>query len=203
MTVRPASQDPAAAFGRDQTAKGQESGRYQTVVMDPPWEVKRGPVWGSKGQATRDLPYPTMSVHEIAALPIDCLAARRSHLYVWTINAYIDATYELVREWGFAPSTLLTWCKRPKGIGLGGAFTITTEHVLFARRGLLANTARLDSTWWQWKRQAGPHSQKPEAFLDIVESVSPGPYLEMFSRRARLGWDTWGDEALHGTGLVA
>jgi N6-adenosine-specific RNA methylase IME4 len=37
----------------------------------------------------------------------------------------------------------------------------------------------------------------------MVEQVSPGPYLEMFSRRARLGWDTWGDESLHGTAAMA
>jgi N6-adenosine-specific RNA methylase IME4 len=40
------------------------------------------------------------------------------------------------------------------------------------------------------------HSQKPEAFLDLIERVSPGPYLELFARRNRLGWDTWGDQAL-------
>lgn len=177
--------------------------RYATIVADPPWDVKRGPVWGSKGQPTRELPYPTMTLPEIAALPVDSLAADDAHLYVWTINAYVADTYALVRGWGFLPSTLLTWCKRPKGIGIGGAYTITTEHILFARRGKLATKQRIDSTWWQWKRQSGPHSQKPEAFLDIVESVSPGPYLEMFSRRARLGWQTWGNEALHGTGMVA
>jgi hypothetical protein len=48
--------------------------------------------------------------------------------------------------------------------------------------------------WFQWPR--GAHSAKPEAFLDMVEQVSPGPYLEMFARRNRLGWDTWGNEAL-------
>ncbi len=82
------------------------------------------------------------------------------------------------------------------GMGLGGAFVQTTEHVLFARRGTLPAQQRIDSTWWNWKR--GQHSAKPDAFLDIVEAVSPGPYLEMFSRRARLGWDTWGNESLHG-----
>lgn len=50
------------------------------------------------------------------------------------------------------------------------------------------------SRWFQWPRQA--HSQKPEAFLDLVEQVSPGPYLEMFARRARFGWDYWGDQSL-------
>jgi N6-adenosine-specific RNA methylase IME4 len=49
--------------------------------------------------------------------------------------------------------------------------------------------------WWEWSRSGG-HSAKPEAFIDLVEQVSPGPYLEMFARRNRLGWDTWGNEAL-------
>lgn len=53
---------------------------------------------------------------------------------------------------------------------------------------------RCPTRWWQWPRRA--HSEKPEAFLDVVESVSPAPRLEMFARRQRLGWDTWGDEAL-------
>lgn len=55
--------------------------------------------------------------------------------------------------------------------------------------------------WFTWNR--GAHSSKPEAFLDIVEQVSPGPYLELFARRQRLGWDTWGDEALNHVDLGA
>ena len=50
------------------------------------------------------------------------------------------------------------------------------------------------TTWFVWPR--AEHSRKPDAFYDLVEQVSPGPYLEMFSRRSRLGWDTWGNEAL-------
>jgi N6-adenosine-specific RNA methylase IME4 len=46
------------------------------------------------------------------------------------------------------------------------------------------------------ERRSNMHSAKPEAFYDLVESVSPGPYLELFARRQRLGWDTWGNEAL-------
>jgi N6-adenosine-specific RNA methylase IME4 len=57
-----------------------------------------------------------------------------------------------------------------------------------------AKITRAPGRWFQWKR--GAHSAKPEAFLDLVEQVSPGPYLEMFARRNRLGWDTWGNEAL-------
>lgn len=85
------------------------SGTYATIVADPPWDVGRGPEWNSNG-ASRPLTYPTMSVEEIAALPVRDLAAKNAHLYIWTINAYIEQTYEIARRWGFKPSTLLTWC---------------------------------------------------------------------------------------------
>jgi N6-adenosine-specific RNA methylase IME4 len=138
-----------------------------------------------------------MSLDEIAALPVGDIAKRDAHLYVWTINAYVEQTYELARGWGFAPRTLLTWTKAPMGIGPGGAFSQTTEHILFCRRGQLPAKRRLDSTWWQWPR--GSHSRKPDAFLDLVEQVSPGPYAELFARRARFGWDyPIGDQALGG-----
>lgn len=167
--------------------------RYSTIVADPPWDVGRGPEWASNG-ASRPLTYPTMDVDAIAALPVAQLAEKRAHLYVWTINAYVEETYDIVRHWGFKPSTLLTWCKKPNGIGLGGTYSLTTEHVLFARRGVCPAAERVDTTWWEWNR--GKHSAKPEAFLDLVERVSPAPRLEMFARRDRLGWDTWGNESL-------
>ncbi len=68
---------------------------------------------------------------------------------------------------------------------------------LNARKGTAppVSLTRTDGRWFQWPR--GRHSQKPEAFQDLVETVSPGPYLEMFARRQRLGWDTWGNEALN------
>jgi N6-adenosine-specific RNA methylase IME4 len=167
--------------------------RYRTIVADPPWDVGRGPEWGSNG-ASRPLTYPTMDVDEIARLPIRDFAERNAHLYLWTINAYVEETYEIARLWGFKPSTLLTWCKPPNGLGLGGTYSLTTEHVLFCRRGVCPADERIDSTWWQWSR--GKHSAKPEAFLDMVERVSPAPRLEVFARRARFGWDYAGDGSL-------
>lgn len=175
------------------------SGRYRTIVADPPWRVHRPPGW--KVGPNRPLPYATMSLTEIAALPIASLADETCHLYVWTINRYVQQTYEMVRAWGFAPSTLLVWAKTPQGMGPGGHYALTTEYVLFARRGIEgANpTVRHPTSWWSWPR--GVHSAKPDAFLDIVEQVSPPPRAELFSRRARFGWDyPIGDRAL---GVVA
>ena len=173
--------------------------KYKTIVADPPWQVGRGPEWSSNGKS-RPLTYPTMSLEEIAAIPVEEQADDGAHLYLWTINKYIEQTYGIARAWGFEPSTLLTWCKAPHGIGLGGTYSLTTEHCLFARRGTCAASIRVDSTWWEWKH--GRHSAKPEAFLDMVESVSPGPYLELFARTNRLGWHTWGNESLNHVKLV-
>ncbi len=185
-----------------------EQKRYRAIVADPPWEQPGGPGFDGRGHAsrvkrnaTRPLPYPTMSLAEIAALPIGDLAEADAHLYLWVTNRYVRHSYALVEGWGFSPSTLLTWAKAPMGLGLGGAYVQTTEHILFARRGSLSPLRRTDRTCWQWRRpynEAGKpaHSRKPDGFLDVVEQVSPGPYVELFSRRARLGWDTWGDQSL-------
>ncbi|MFZ4597808.1 MAG: MT-A70 family methyltransferase [Terrimicrobiaceae bacterium] len=166
---------------------------YRCVVVDPPWDVMKGAPQGRPEgvqMASEKLDYPTMSVAEIAALKIP--AADDAHLYIWTINKYIRETYDIAREWGFSPSTMLFWLKTPKGMGLGGAFVPCVEPILFCRRGKLPIKSRCNRNWWGWPR--GKHSQKPEAFQTVVESVSPGPYLEMFARRKRPGWHSWGNE---------
>jgi N6-adenosine-specific RNA methylase IME4 len=191
------------------------SQRYRTLVADPPWPIKdtgirTAPKNGNweRGAGTTGkrsiVPYQRMSLDAIAAMPVGDLAEREAHLYLWAVNAFLTDAYDVARAWGFKPSTLLTWCKKPMGLGLGGAFVPTTEFVLFCRRGTLAHKTRVDSTWFQWRRPyigaGGPtHSAKPDAFLDVVEQVSPGPYAELFSRRSRLGWDyPIGDQALGG-----
>lgn len=170
--------------------------KYRTIVADPPWEVKRssGYRWreGRPSGERLALPYPTMTVAEIAALPINAIAERDAHLYLWTIQSKLQDAFDIAAAWGFRVSCTLIWCKGATGV-VGGAFCSNTEFALFCRRGTLAHKARVTSQWFQWKR--GPHSAKPEAFIDMVEQVSPGPYVELFSRRHRLGWDVWGNES--------
>lgn len=174
-------------------------GRYRTIVADPPWEMPSGgPYRGSARYKRRPstLPYDTLSVEAIAALPVHELSETEAHLYLWVPNAHLFSARTVCAAWKFKPAQMLVWCKTPRGLGLGGAFTNTTEFVLFARRGSLATKTRIDTTWFHWTRPHNNHSAKPEAFLDLVEQVSPGPYLELFARRNRLGWDTWGNESL-------
>jgi N6-adenosine-specific RNA methylase IME4 len=178
--------------------------RYRTIVADPPWQQPSGgpkpkAIWNA-GVPSR-LPYNTLTLGDIETLPISRLADVNAHLYLWTTNHYLERSFDVVRGWGFEPSTVLVWAKTPRGIGMGGAFTVATEFVVFCRRGSLAFQEKQDRNWWNWTR--GRHSQKPEAFLDLVEQVSPGPYLELFARRNRLGWSTWGNEALEHVDLGA
>ena len=177
--------------------------KYRTIVADPPWPQKdsgprtepvRGGWAAPKWIGTRSVvPYPRMSLDEITALPIRAMADTNAHLYLWTTNRFLKNAYSIAEEWGFKASTVLTWCKAPMGLGMGGTFANTTEFCLFCRRGAQPAKQRIDSTWFAWPR--GKHSQKPEAFIDLVEQVSPGPYVELFSRRHRLGWDVWGNES--------
>lgn len=172
------------------------SGPYATVVADPPWAYDEG--WAPFGPTShggdqpnrRPLPYSAMSVEEIAALPVQQLVGTDAHLYLWTTNRYLRAAYDVAEAWGFRFSQVLVWAKPPMGIGPGGAFSNTTEFVLFCRRGKLKHQDRIDSTWWNWTRRS--HSEKPPAFMDMIERVSPGPYVELFSRSPRMGWDSWG-----------
>lgn len=177
---------------------------YRTIVADPPWEMDTRRIGGSnwaKGQRARTgFAYPTMPTEDIKALPVADLAADDAHLYLWTVQRHLRASFEVAEAWGFRPAATLVWCKQRGGF-IGGAFFSNVEFVLYCRRGKLAHNTRVNSQWFDWPR--GEHSAKPEAFLDLVEQVSLGPYLEMFARRDRLGWDTWGNESLGTAEMVA
>lgn len=192
--------------------------RYRTIVADPPWAYPEGWPVGSENDhvspyaARRGVPfekgrrsplrYEQMSVEEIAGLSVQSLAADDAHLYLWTTNRYLWDAKAVAEAWGFRFAQLLVWAKKPMGIGPGGTWAQSTEYVLFCRRGSLKSLRRFDSTWFNWKRMGKAHSRKPDAFLDMVEQASPGPYVEMFARRARFGWDYWGDQSL-GTAEMA
>ena len=157
---------------------------WPTIVIDPPWRYDNVATRG----AAEDH-YPTMSLGELVDL--DLPAADNAHLYLWVTNGFLPDGFDLLDAWGYRYKTVLTWCK--PSIGMGNYFRNNTEHVLFGVRGSLPTQRKDVGTWFAADR--GPHSSKPESFYDLVESCSPGPYLEMFARRRRFGWDTWGNEA--------
>lgn len=188
---------------------------YRTIVADPPWRYSAtSEAKPQAGRSSRMVEghYQTMSVEEIAALPVAELAHESAHLYLWVTNPRIYGNQkdsggrgmmpiDIVHAWGFEYTTLLTWVKTGAP-GMGFYFRGMTEHCIFATRKKCPIPAEIrESNVITAPR--GRHSEKPDAFMDMVERVSPGPYLELFSRRARFGWDTWGDQALGGLELTA
>jgi N6-adenosine-specific RNA methylase IME4 len=159
-----------------------------TIVMDPPWD------WGDEGdcdQFGRARPtYETMSFAEL--LELELPAEKNAHLYLWITNRSLPKGFELIEQWGFRYITLLTWCK--PHFGMGNYFRGSTEHVMFAVKGSLPLLRSDVGTWFEAPRP-GKHSSKPEAFYELVQSCSPGPWLEMFARSERPGWVSWGAEA--------
>jgi N6-adenosine-specific RNA methylase IME4 len=136
-----------------------------------------------------------MTLGEICNLGIDLVSfvANPAHLYLWIPNHHlIRGIGEKVCEaWGFRPITLVTWCK-PQ-IGVGYYFRNNTEHLIFAIRGTgLQTKDRTQATWEKADRLK--HSQKPDIFYEIIEKMSYPPYLELFARSRREGWDCWGNE---------
>lgn len=161
-------------------------GAFRVIAADPPWQYDNKATRG----AAEDH-YSTMTIEELCALDVIDRAADDAHLYLWTTNGFLRESFDVLDAWGFSYKTCLTWVK-PQ-MGLGNYFRSSTEHVLFGVRGKLATADRALMNWFQAPR--GRHSKKPDSFYDLVERASPGPYLELFARRRRFGWEHWGVEA--------
>lgn len=165
--------------------------KFPTIVIDPPWD------WADEGdvnQLGRAKPdYATMTIDQLLALPVGDFADTDCHLYMWITNRSLPKGFQLLDAWGFRYVTCITWVK--PSFGMGNYFRGQTEHVLFGVRGSQMLKRRDASTVFQAPRGTGGHSSKPEAFAELVESCSPGPYLEMFSRTERPDWAHWGENA--------
>lgn len=186
--------------------------KYSTIVADPPWHYpdfvsypgtrvdrnKEG-LKGGQRRITKPLPYPSMTVEEICALPVVDLAERDCALWLWTTSAYLRPAFDVVEAWGFQYRQMLVWYKNTARPHLGGSVAPNhAEFLLVAKRGK-PEMGRLESSVIVCPGNSGgspKHSRKPEVFLDLIEQASPAPRLEMFARRNRFGWSTWGNESL-------
>lgn len=174
--------------------------RFATVMADPPWRFanRTGKMAPEHRRLSR---YGTMTVEEIGALPVADIAAPTAHLYLWVPNALLPEGLQVMNAWGFEYKTNLVWHKLRKdggsdGRGVGFYFRNVTELILFGVRGRNARTLPPGRTQVNYlgtrKRE---HSRKPDEQYALIESCSPGPYLELFARGARPNWAVWGNQA--------
>ncbi len=174
--------------------------KFGTIMADPPWRFKNctGKIAPEHKRMTR---YETMSLDDIKQLPVNEVAAETAHLYLWVPNALLPNGLEVMRAWGFSYKANLVWHKVRKdggsdGRGVGFYFRNVTEIILFGTRGKNARTLspgrRQVNLFGTRKRE---HSRKPDEQYAIIESCSPGPYLELFARGKQENWTAWGNQA--------
>jgi N6-adenosine-specific RNA methylase IME4 len=172
--------------------------RFSTILADPPWQFQNrtGKV---APEHRRLLRYPTMELQEIMDLPVGNFAAARSHLYLWVPNALLMEGLRVMKAWGFTYKSNIVWFKirkdaGPDGRGVGFYFRNVTELVLFGVRGSMRTLKPGRTQVNMLATRKREHSRKPDEIYDIIESCSPGPYLELFARFRRNGWSQWGNE---------
>jgi N6-adenosine-specific RNA methylase IME4 len=174
-------------------------GPWGTVLADPPWRFmnRTGKVAPEHRRLSR---YDTLTVDEIAAIPVSSVASERSHCYLWVPNALLREGLRVLEAWGYTYKTNIVWHKVRRdgasdGRGVGFYFRNVTELVLFGVRGSIRTLRpgrRQTNLVATRKRE---HSRKPDELYEIIEACSLGPYLELFARYPREGWTSWGDEA--------
>lgn len=162
-----------------------EGHKFGTIYADPPWS------YGNQGtRSATDNHYETMTLEEIAALPVAELAAEQCHLHLWTTNAFLHDSFHLFEQWGFDFKSLLVWDKDK--FGIGNYWRLQTEYLLLGVKGGLTFLNHSQPNIVRGARTR--HSAKPEQVRRMIEKVSPGPRLEMFARRISEGWVAWGNE---------
>jgi len=174
--------------------------KFRTILADPPWQFQNrtGKMAPEHKRLNR---YGTMMLPDILALPVAQLADDPAHLYLWVPNALLPEGLQVMQAWGFQYKSNIVWHKirkdgGPDGRGVGFYFRNTTELLLFGVRGKNARTLapgrRQVNIIKTMKRE---HSRKPDEQYELIESCSPGDYLELFARGSREGWATWGNQA--------
>jgi N6-adenosine-specific RNA methylase IME4 len=176
-----------------------ENKGYKTILADPPWRFtnRTGKVAPEHKRLNR---YDTLSLEEIMEIPVSLAAAEDSHLYLWVPNALLPEGLEVMKAWGFQYKSNLIWHKvrkdgGPDGRGVGFYFRNTTEIILFGIGGRMRTLQPGRSQVNIIRSQKQEHSRKPDELYEIIENCSPGPFLEVFARGKRTGWDVFGNQS--------
>ncbi|MFQ5784780.1 MAG: MT-A70 family methyltransferase [Alphaproteobacteria bacterium] len=193
--------------------KSPKDGFYSVIYADPPWTFA---TYSAKGKGrSPEAHYSCMSFDDICRLPVASLAASDTILLLWVTDPLLPRGLDLIEAWGFEYKTVgFYWVKRNKKsrkptvseddffTGMGFWTRANPEQCLLATRGHPKRLARDVRRLVVSPRRE--HSRKPDEIYDRIERLAAGPYLELFARQRRKGWDTWGDQdGLFDAGPVA
>lgn len=169
--------------------------KYNTIVIDPPWEITMTGRNNTRPNRARQLPYNTMSLEEIKKIPIYQIANIGCHIYCWATNKTLKQSFDVLHSWGVNFHLTLVWVK-PTSIAPCFAYKFATEFCLlgFYGKPMQKFIGKGKLNWLQAFTKAGQHSRKPNVFRALFEEMSPSPRIELFARERYEGWDAWGNE---------
>jgi len=176
---------------QEKQRKGVElpQGTYDVILADPPWRYQNN----SSNRGKAEMHYPTMTLQDIKELPIHSNIAENSALFLWATNPCLLWAIEVLEAWGFTYKTNYVWLKDKIGTG----FYNRGQHelLLIGVRGSIGAPADGDRLPSVIKAPRTVHSEKPEQVYGIIEKMYPNrKYLELFARKKRENWASWGDE---------
>ena len=198
----PPDADPPDGPSRSPGPPGRRD--YKVIYADPPW---RFATWSARGKGrSPEAHYDCLDLAAIRGLPVGDWAADDAVLLLWATDPLLDKALEIVRAWGFTYKTVgFHWAKLNRGhqggpieprdffTGLGFWTRANPELCLLATKG--SPRRRSGGVRRLVVAPRREHSRKPDEVYARIEALTEGPYLELFARASRPGWDQWGDEA--------
>lgn len=172
--------------------------KYAVIYADPPWDFATYSEKGENRSAKRH--YDVMSNDDILNLPIGDMAADNCVLLLWATMPQLPLAFRAIERWGFTYKTVaFTWVKMNRKavdtpfMGLGFWTRSNAELCLLATKG---KPKRVGSDVRQVVMSpVREHSRKPDEMYEMIERLVEGPYVELFARHTRHGWDAVGNEA--------
>lgn len=167
--------------------------KYQIIVIDPPWKVKK--IQNKQRPNQVEMDYPMMSVEEIKAMPIPDLAEDNGYCFLWTTQKYLWESKDILESWGFKHLLTMVWEKtygRSAGMALYG-FRWNAEFILVGLKGKKDMFPKSKLIPAVFQAENVRHSEKPQRFYDLIAPLGE-TRIDMFARKEREGWDVWGNE---------
>lgn len=173
--------------------------KYSVILADPPWQYRNS---GLDSSAEKH--YPTMTDVDIFSLPVNDFANENCVLILWsTWPKMQEACLKTITSWGFRYMTGFPWIKVEEikqdlwdglkiktQMGTGFWVLGVSEPILIGVRGKVSPP---DLPFAGLLAKNLQHSRKPNDIYKFAEQFN-APYLELFARRKRKGWDSWGNE---------
>jgi N6-adenosine-specific RNA methylase IME4 len=167
--------------------------KYRVIYADPPWkynDIQDSDKLGGAGKH-----YPTMSIDDLCTLPIGDMTLPDAVLFLWTTSPLLEETFEVIKAWGFNYKTSFIWDKIRHNMGHYNS--VRHELLLVCTKGSCTPDVKklYDSVVTIEKTEK--HSEKPEEFRDIIDTIYPyGKRIELFARKRTENWDVWGNEKI-------